>query len=105
MTSRVATILFVLAASGFLAGCGGPGEEDFVQACMKGQGATEEACRCMASEAKAKMPAKGWEALVLDAQEKDAEAEAVRNSMSTEDQAKMMGAMLEVAGKCMAGMQ
>lgn len=105
MTSRVTPILFVLAASSFLAGCGGPGEEDFVQACLKGQGATEEACRCTASEAKAKLPAKGWEALVLDAQDKDAEAEAVRNSMSTEEQVKMMGAMFEVVGKCMPGMQ
>lgn len=82
----------------------GPGEEDYVQHCLKQQGVTEEGCRCTAREAHVKLPASGWKAMVLEAQGKDADAAAVRDSMSTDDRVKMISALFEIVGKCLPEM-
>ena len=99
---RLGALALVIGLSGTLYGCGGgPGEEEFVEACLKSQGGSEAMCRCMAHSAKEKLPDKAWTAFVLETQGRAEDAEELKKSMTTQEQAAMFSAAMEIASKCM----
>lgn len=99
--TAITVLTATLALSGVLAACGsGPGSAEFVQACMKGQGATEEMCECAEDEADSKYSADAYEAMVLDMQGKGYEARAIMEKMSEREQMATLQALGEIFGKC-----
>ena len=98
----------VLMATGVLAACSqGPGDDEFMQACLvdqAGQQNKEEMCRCVASAAKEDLPSEHYQAMVLNMQGKKQEAEALLSAVSMEQRAEFGMKQFEIVGKC-GGMQ
>jgi len=92
-----------------LTGCGGgPGETEFVEACLKeGQNAAskrldqelgvtrDQFCKCGATLAKSSLSADGYRAMILEMQGKGEEARSITSKMSESEQT----AALQVAGE------
>lgn len=101
----VRTVASIFALSGVLAACsGGPDEGEFVKACLAStqqQSADAKACGCMAHEAKSKLSAKYYHAMVLDMQGKKQEEEALLGEMSFEQRAAFGMQQFELLGKCL----
>jgi hypothetical protein len=99
MTTRALAVLVGLLMSGGLTACG-PSESDYVEACLAMPDANAERCRCRASEGKARLSAKAWEAFVLDMQGKDEESSAALAQLSIDEQSAFIGAAIEINRKC-----
>jgi len=95
---------------------GGPGESEFVAACLKeGEiGAnkalrgemgvkSDEFCKCTAKVARATLSADAQRAMILDMQGKPGEARAITSKMSESEQMAFMKGGIEVFGKCAGG--
>jgi hypothetical protein len=92
-----------------LGGCagGGPGEGEFVQACMnQSQNSiqmvkvTEEMCRCAAKYSRENFDPKLQRAMVLNMQGRKQESEALVEGMSFEERARFAMQQFEVIGSC-----
>ena len=92
-----------------LGGCagGGPGEGEFVQACMnQSQNSiqmvkvTEEMCRCAAKYSRENFDARLQRVMVLNMQGRNQEAEALIGDMSFDDRARFAEQQFEVIGQC-----
>jgi hypothetical protein len=92
-----------------LGGCagGGPGEGEFVQACMnQSQNSiqmvkvTEEMCRCAAKYSRENFDPKLQRAMVLNMQGRKQESEALVEGMSFEERAQFAMQQFEVIGTC-----
>lgn len=110
--SRVALVIVVGAL--FTACSGGPGDAEFVAACMnEGQGAASQMldeelgvtrdafCKCGAPVAKSSLSSDGYRAMILDMQGKREEARSITAKMSESEQEaalKVLGEMLEKCG-------
>lgn len=92
---------------------GGPGESEFVAACLQeGQKSVNKAftkemgvnrdafCKCAAKEAKSMLSADAQQAMILDMQGKKQEASAITSKMSESQQMAFMKGAMEVFGKC-----
>ncbi len=93
-----------LVALGGLGGCGtGASESEFVQACRTGpqEHTTEATCSCAAHEARSRLSAAQFHAMVLDMQGKRQEAEASLGDMSFEQRAAFAQQQFEILGKCL----
>lgn len=85
-----------------LAGCdSGPSEDEFIAACVQARNQTQESCSCAAREAKASLPTSAWQALVLDMQGKGAEAKAITDKMTGEEQSAYVKGTIDMARKCL----
>ena len=108
--TRIAYALVAAAAAATaLGGCagGGPGEGEFVQACMNQKGiqmvkVTEEMCRCAAKYSHENFDPKLQRAMVLNMQGRKQESEALVEGMSFEERAKFAMQQFEVIGTCVA---
>lgn len=109
--------LFVLMLAGLIAACdSGPGESEFIAACMKEgeKGAnkalrremrvkSDDFCKCAAAEARASLSADARQAMILDMQGKGAEARAISSKMNDAEQMAFMKGGMAIFEKC-AGM-
>lgn len=110
--------LFVLMLAGLIAACdSGPGESQFIAACMKEgeKGAnkalrremgvkSDDFCKCAAAEARASLSADARQAMILDMQGKGAEARAISSKMNDAEQMAFMKGGMAIFEKC-AGMR
>lgn len=104
--------------AGLIAACdAGPGESDFIAACMKEgeQGANKalrremgvqsaDFCKCAALEARTSLSADARQAMILDMQGKGAQASAISSKMNDAEQMAFMKGGMAIFEKC-AGAQ
>jgi hypothetical protein len=96
------------AVAAALGGCGGgPGDGEFVQACMNQKGiqmvkVTEEMCQCAAKYSRENFDPKLQRAMVLNMQGRKQESEALIEGMSFEERAQFAMQQFEVIGTCVA---
>jgi hypothetical protein len=109
--------VIVLMLAGLIAACdSGPGESEFIAACMKEgeQGAnkalrremgvkSDDFCKCAAAQARSSLSADARQAMILDMQGKQAQARAISSKMSDADQMAFMKGGMTIFEKC-AGM-
>jgi len=109
---RLSIATAVLAA--LLAACdSGPGESEFVAACMKEgeQGAnkalrremgvkSETFCKCSAAEARSSLSANARQAMILDMQGKPQEARQISAKMTESEQMAFMKGGMAIFEKC-----
>jgi hypothetical protein len=97
-------ILAVAAAGLALSGCsGGGGKAALVEACMKDD-QEKKTCECMADEFEQTLDKDVFNAMVLGAQGKEAEAEKIMNELPMEKQFSIAPAAMGAMMKCgMAG--
>jgi hypothetical protein len=105
---RSASSLTSALALGLLGGCAqGPSEAEFVQACLSSSspqmGVTQAICQCGAREARSKLPADHYRAMVLTMQGKKQEAESLLGDMSFEKRAEFAMEQFQVLGQCLEG--
>lgn len=87
-----------------VAACGGgPGESDFVAACLAERSLSESECECAASEAKSKMSARAYQAMILEMSGQHREASEIMQSLPEDEQEKAVEATLETFGRCVLG--
>jgi hypothetical protein len=108
---RTTNLCALAAASvvvGALSGCGGgPGDGEFVQACMNQKGVqmvkvTEQMCQCAAKYSRENFDPKLQRAMVLNMQGRKQESEALIEGMSFEERAQFAIQQFEVIGSCIA---
>ncbi len=95
---RIVLVSAILAGS-LDAGGSGPGEAEFVQACLTTQ-ATKPACECGARTAKGTLSTDHYRMMVLDMQGKRQELEAMSEKMNFQQRAAFAQEQFEVLGKC-----
>jgi hypothetical protein len=88
-----------------LAGCAGPSDGEFVQACLNQNGLqmvkmTESMCQCAAKYARENFDPKLHRVMVLSMQGKKQEAEGLIDGMSFDDRARFAEQQFEVIGQC-----
>jgi hypothetical protein len=112
MTKFGSALSFALV--GLIAACdSGPGDSDFIAACMKeGEiGAnkalrremgvkSEDFCKCAAAQAKASLSADARQAMILDMQGKQAQARAISAKMNDAEQMAFMKGGMAIFEKC-----
>jgi len=95
--------LGMLAVLVSLGGCdGGPGEAEFVEACLAQREMDEETCECAARESKAMMSAEAFAASVHDMRGERQQAEEITRSLPEDQQMGMIQQTLEVFERCIA---
>jgi hypothetical protein len=97
---------YAFVAAVALGGCGGgPGDVEFVQACLNQSGIqmvkpTQEMCQCAAKYSRENLEPKLRQAMVLNMQGKKQESEALVEGMSFDERAKFAMQQFEVIGAC-----
>lgn len=102
---RVAGFASIVVTVALGTGChSGPGEAEFMQACLNApnDNGGEEACRCAAREAQA-LPPKHYEIMVLDMQGKRQEVASLMETLTFDERAQFAMQQFELVGKCVAG--
>lgn len=92
-------LMFVAAASLALAACEDKGQSALVQSCVSG-GLEKRTCDCLARESKKSMDKEVYEAMVLDAQGKSAEANALMEKMPVEKRFTAATGIVGAMGAC-----
>ena len=87
-----------------LAACSHVSDQAIVDNCRAGGGFTVKACECVRSEMKASMDAYSYDAMVLLANGRDAEAGARLEGLTERDQVAVAGRMMSAYTSC-AGTQ
>ena len=107
---------YVLMLGALIAACdSGPGESEFIVACMKegAQGANQSLrremgvkndvfCKCAAAEARTSLSADARQAMILDMQGKGVQARAISSKMTDAEQMAFMKGGTAVVEKCLA---
>lgn len=92
--------LILLAAAGLcLAACAPGGKAAIVKACVD-DGTERKTCECMAKELEAKVDKEAFQAMVLGAQGKDAEAEAILKKLPMDKQFSVATGAMSAAMTC-----
>lgn len=82
-----------------LSGCGGGGKAVIIDTCME-EGDSKEDCVCLAQVLEENLSPRAFEAMVLQAQGKDEEAEKVTDSLGMTEALSIASAMIEVMSEC-----
>ena len=93
------TVLITLGLLGMTACGGGGGKSALVDACIE-QGDSREACTCMADKMEEGLSPEAFEAMVLGAQGKDDEAQALMENIGIGEGMKIAALMVTVVAEC-----
>ncbi len=93
-------VKFRLALLLLLAGCTHLSDQPIVDNCRAGGGLTVKACECVRSEMRASMDGYSYDAMVLLANGRDAEAGARLNALTQRDQLEVAAAMMSAYTSC-----
>ncbi len=104
MNSQAHLSVVGLALLATLAACsGGPGESEFVQACLQSgpPGVTEKQCACVARETRSAVSGKEYQAAIFRMQGKRQEAEALVEKLSFDERADGAMKQMQAMSGCM----
>ncbi|MEM6626770.1 MAG: hypothetical protein AAF719_08710 [Pseudomonadota bacterium] len=88
------------AASLILGACGGGGGKSVLVSSCVDEGESRENCQCLATKLEEGLSPKAFDAVVLGAQGKDAQAEEAMKDLSMSDAMTMAGVMLGATQQC-----